>query len=59
ALAACTTEDFVITVVDPLNNSSNIRLNSNSSSFDVVTVLFEEHLLEFLDQDLNCLVQVP
>ncbi|GJU46897.1 hypothetical protein Tco_1204163 [Tanacetum coccineum] len=38
ASAACTTEDFDTTGVDPLNNTSNIRLNSKSNSFDVVTV---------------------
>ncbi|GJY82670.1 hypothetical protein Tco_0496046 [Tanacetum coccineum] len=38
ASTACTTEDFDTTGVDPLNNSSNIRLNSKSNSFDVVTV---------------------
>ncbi|GJV62627.1 hypothetical protein Tco_1473455 [Tanacetum coccineum] len=38
ASTACTAEDFDTTGVDPLSNSFNIRLYSNSSSFDVVTV---------------------
>nr|GEV74068.1 ribonuclease H-like domain-containing protein [Tanacetum cinerariifolium] len=42
ASAACTTEDFDTTGVVQLSNSSNIRLNSKSSSFDVVTDLFEK-----------------
>ncbi|GJX87453.1 hypothetical protein Tco_0339467 [Tanacetum coccineum] len=36
---ACTAEDFDTTGVVPLSNSSNIGLNSKSSSFVVVTVL--------------------
>nr|GEU95793.1 uncharacterized mitochondrial protein AtMg00810-like [Tanacetum cinerariifolium] len=39
ASAACTSEDFDATGVVPLSNSSNIRLNSKSISFDIVTIL--------------------
>ncbi|GKD11011.1 hypothetical protein Tco_1190696, partial [Tanacetum coccineum] len=38
ASAACTAEEFDTTGVVPLSNSTNIGLNSKSSSFDVVTV---------------------
>ncbi|GJY91068.1 hypothetical protein Tco_0506264 [Tanacetum coccineum] len=60
ASVAVTVEDFNTTGVVPLSNSSNIRLNSKSNSFDVVlSQLLEEHFLNFGDRDLNCLVQVP
>nr|GFB79548.1 hypothetical protein [Tanacetum cinerariifolium] len=39
ASAEHTAEDLDTTLEDPLSNSSNIGLNSKSSSFDVVTVL--------------------
>ncbi|GJS91095.1 hypothetical protein Tco_0516236 [Tanacetum coccineum] len=38
ASASFIAEDFDTTLVVPLSNSSNIGLNSKSSSFDVVTV---------------------
>nr|GEZ17902.1 hypothetical protein [Tanacetum cinerariifolium] len=51
---------FDTTKVVPLSNSSNIRLNSKSKSFAVVTAQFlKEYFLKFRDQDLNCHVQVP
>ncbi|GJT38008.1 hypothetical protein Tco_0937873 [Tanacetum coccineum] len=59
--SACTAEDFDTTGEVPLSNSLNIGLYSNSSSFDDVFLLsqqFEEHFLDFVDRDLNCLVQL-
>ncbi|GJW55371.1 hypothetical protein Tco_0099456 [Tanacetum coccineum] len=50
--AACTAEDFDTTGEFPLSNSLNIRLYSNSASFDAVITIsnLKEHSLDFWTQ---------